>query len=178
MADRSDIDEVRTRIDLVSVIERYVTLKRTGGKLKGLCPFHQEKTPSFTVSPDIGRWYCFGSCAEGGDVFKFVQKIENLSFPEALERLALQANVTLTSRNPRGGDGASGDGGGSVRTEAGEKDRIYKINALALRFLSGSAWDALPSPATICSRAGWRMTPRKTFRWALPPTSGMACAAF
>ena len=132
MADRSDIDEVRTRIDLVSVIERYVTLKRTGGKLKGLCPFHQEKTPSFTVSPDIGRWHCFGSCAEGGDVFKFVQKIENLSFPEALERLALQANVTLTRRNPRG-DGAAGDGG-TVRSEAGEKDRIYKINALALRF--------------------------------------------
>ncbi len=134
MADRSDIDEVRTRIDLVSVIERYVTLKRTGGKLKGLCPFHQEKTPSFTVSPDIGRWYCFGSCAEGGDVFKFVQKIENLSFPEALERLALQANVTLTSRNPRGGEGITGDGSGGVRSEAGEKDRIYKINALALRF--------------------------------------------
>lgn len=133
MADRSDIDEVRTRIDLVSVIERYVTLKRAGGKLKGLCPFHSEKTPSFTVSPEIGRWYCFGSCAEGGDVFKFVQKIENLSFPEALERLALQANVTLTSRNPRG-DGTSNDGGGTARSEAGEKDRIYKINALALRF--------------------------------------------
>ena len=134
MADRSDIDEVRTRIDLVSVVERYVTLKRAGGKLKGLCPFHAEKTPSFTVSPEIGRWYCFGSCAEGGDVFKFVQKIENLSFPEALERLALQANVTLTSRNPRGSETISGEGGSNVRSEAGEKDRIYKINALALRF--------------------------------------------
>ena len=131
MADRSDIDEVRTRIDLVSVIERYVTLKRTGGKLKGLCPFHQEKTPSFTVSPEIGRWYCFGSCAEGGDVFKFVQKIENLSFPEALERLALQANVTLMGRGRS--DTARGENGG-FRSEAGEKDRIYKINALALRF--------------------------------------------
>lgn len=129
MADRSDIDEVRTRIDLVSVVERYVTLKRAGGKLKGLCPFHQEKTPSFTVSPEIGRWYCFGSCAEGGDVFKFVQKIENLSFPEALERLALQANVILTGRGPR--DASSND---RPQTEAGEKDRIYKINALALRF--------------------------------------------
>ncbi len=130
MADRSDIDEVRTRIDLVSVVERYVTLKRAGGKLKGLCPFHQEKTPSFTVSPEIGRWYCFGSCGEGGDVFKFVQKIENLSFPEALERLALQANVTLTGRGgPR--DSSSGD---HPRSEAGEKDRIYRINAVALRF--------------------------------------------
>ncbi len=130
MADRSDIDEVRARIDLVSVVERYVTLKRAGGKLKGLCPFHQEKTPSFTVSPEIGRWYCFGSCGEGGDVFKFVQKIENLSFPEALERLALQANVTLTGRG-----GPSGAASGDVpRSEAGEKDRIYRINALALRF--------------------------------------------
>ena len=130
MADRSDIDEVRARIDLVSVVERYVTLKRAGGKLKGLCPFHQEKTPSFTVSPEIGRWYCFGSCGEGGDVFKFVQKIENLSFPEALERLALQANVTLTGRGGSSG-AASGD---APRSEAGEKDRIYRINALALRF--------------------------------------------
>ena len=130
MADRSDIDEVRARVDLVSVVERYVTLKRAGGKLKGLCPFHQEKTPSFTVSPEIGRWYCFGSCGEGGDVFKFVQKIENLSFPEALERLALQANVTLTGRGgPR--DSSSGD---HPRSEAGEKDRIYRINAVALRF--------------------------------------------
>ena len=130
MADRSDIDEVRTRIDLVSVVERYVTLKRAGRQLKGLCPFHQEKTPSFVVSPDIGRWMCFGSCGEGGDVFKFVQKIENLSFPEALERLALQAGVTLTSRQPRSGEAPTP----GVPSEAGQKDRLRQINALALRF--------------------------------------------
>ena len=106
MADRSDIDEVRTRTDIVSVVEKYVTLKRAGGKLKGLCPFHQEKTPSFVVSPEIGYWKCFGQCAEGGDVFKFIQKIENLTFPEALERLALQAGVTLTNRAPRSAPGS------------------------------------------------------------------------
>lgn len=129
MADRSDIDEVRTRTDLVSVVERYVTLKRAGRQLKGLCPFHQEKTPSFVVSPEIGYWKCFGQCGEGGDVFKFIQKIENLTFPEALERLALQAGVTLTSRQPRaaGADAA-------VPSEAGSKDRLRQINALALRF--------------------------------------------
>ncbi len=132
MADRNDIDEVRTRIDIVSVIEKYVTLKRAGGKLKGLCPFHQEKTPSFVVSPEIGYWKCFGQCAEGGDVFKFVQKIENLTFPEALERLALQAGVTLTSRAPRPAPGPNGQP--APLSEAGEKDRIYRINALALRF--------------------------------------------
>ena len=135
MADRSDIDEVRTRTDIVSVVERYVTLKRSAGKLKGLCPFHQEKTPSFVVSPEIGRWHCFGSCAEGGDVFKFVQKIENLTFPEALERLALAANVTLTSRQARSEalNGSAGGGSAPV-SNAGERDRLYKINALALRF--------------------------------------------
>ena len=131
MADRSDIDEVRARTDIVSVIERYVTLKRSAGKLKGLCPFHQEKTPSFVVSPEIGRWHCFGSCSEGGDVFKFVQKIENLSFPEALERLALQANVTLTNRQPR--PDSLGSSPAPV-SNAGERERLYKINALALRF--------------------------------------------
>jgi len=131
MADRSDIDEVRTRTDIVSVVERYVTLKRAAGKLKGLCPFHQEKTPSFVVSPEIGRWYCFGQCSEGGDVFKFVQKIENLTFPEALERLALQANVTLTNRQSR--TDASFTGNVPI-SAAGEKDRLYKINALALRY--------------------------------------------
>ncbi len=134
MADRSDIDEVRTRVDLVSVVERYVTLKRTGGKLKGLCPFHQEKTPSFTVSPEMGRWHCFGQCGEGGDVFKFVQKIENLSFPEALERLALQANVTLTRRAPTGADGGGGTPAPAGASEAGLKDRLRRINALALQF--------------------------------------------
>ena len=131
MADRSDIDEVRTRTDLVSVVERYVTLKRAGRQLKGLCPFHQEKTPSFVVSPEIGYWKCFGSCGEGGDVFKFVQKIENLTFPEALERLALQAGVTLTSRSPRA---AAGAGETAVQSEAGIKDRLRSINGLALRF--------------------------------------------
>ena len=130
MADRSDIDEVRRRTDLVSVVEKYVTLKRAGKGLAGLCPFHKEKTPSFHVNPELGLWKCFGQCSEGGDVFKFVQKIENLSFPETLERLALRAGVTLT---PRGGQhpsqpdrpaGGSGD----------ERAQLYRINALALRF--------------------------------------------
>jgi len=133
MADRSDIDEVRTRTDLVSVVERYVTLKRAGRQLKGLCPFHQEKTPSFVVSPEIGYWKCFGSCGEGGDVFKFVQKIENLTFPEALERLALQSGVTLTRRAPRA-DSGGGGGDAPAPSEAGQKDRLRYINGLALRF--------------------------------------------
>lgn len=138
MSDRRDIDDIRARVDIVSIVEPYVTLKRTGRSFKGLCPFHQEKTPSFTVNPDLGTWYCFGSCGEGGDIFKFVQKIENLSFPEALERLALRAGVTLTKEAPRRGEPGTRNGtsyaAGTERPEAGEKDRLLKVNALALRY--------------------------------------------
>lgn len=132
MSDRSDIDAVLARVDIVSLIEQYATLKRVGRSFKGLCPFHQEKTPSFHVNPDIGRWHCFGQCSEGGDAIKFVQKIENLSFPEALERLALRAGVTLTKFQSR--SGSSSDTGQAASSEAGERDRLYRINALALGF--------------------------------------------
>ncbi|MEO7718788.1 MAG: DNA primase [Capsulimonas sp.] len=124
MADRSEIDDVRARTDIVSVVEQYVTLKRAGRNLKGLCPFHNEKSPSFQVNPDLGIWRCFGQCGEGGDVIKFVQKIENLSFQEALERLALAAGVTLSR----------GQNQYHHSAEPSERDRIYKVNALATRY--------------------------------------------
>jgi len=137
VSDRRDIDDIRARVDIVSAVEPYVTLKRAGRSFKGLCPFHQEKTPSFTVNPDLGTWYCFGSCGEGGDIFKFVQKIENLSFPEALERLALRAGVTLTKEAGRGASArrvGTGHAEEAERPQPGEKDRLYTINMLALRY--------------------------------------------
>jgi DNA primase len=82
-----DIQALRERADLGSVIGDHTALKRAGSRLKGLCPFHQEKTPSFTVDPGRGVWHCFG-CGLGGDVYKFLQQAEALSFPEAVERLA------------------------------------------------------------------------------------------
>ncbi|BDI31299.1 DNA primase [Capsulimonas corticalis] len=124
MADRSEIDDIRARTDIVSVVEQYVTLKRAGRNLKGLCPFHNEKSPSFQVNSDLGIWKCFGQCNEGGDVIKFVQKIENLSFQEALERLALAAGVTLSR----------GQNQYHHSAEPNERDRIYKVNALATRY--------------------------------------------
>lgn len=82
-----DIQALRERADLAAVISGHTALGRNGARLKGLCPFHAEKTPSFTVDPARGFYHCFG-CDEGGDVFRFLQKIEALSFPEAVERLA------------------------------------------------------------------------------------------
>ncbi len=90
-----DIAAVRERSPIDEVVGEYLQLRNAGGgSLKGLCPFHEEKTPSFNVTPARGLFYCF-SCAEGGDAIKFVQKIDGLSFVEAVERLAGRAGLDL-----------------------------------------------------------------------------------
>ncbi|MGA8415407.1 MAG: DNA primase [Candidatus Dormiibacterota bacterium] len=98
------VAEVKSRLDLVEVIGGYVTLHRAGRELTGLCPFHAEKTPSFTVSPERQVWYCHG-CHEGGDLFKFIEQIERIDFRQALEMLADRAGVELES-GPRSDRGA------------------------------------------------------------------------
>lgn len=95
---RDQIEEIRSRIDIVDIINRYVQLIQAGKNFKGVCPFHTEKTPSFTVSPELQRYKCFG-CGASGDIFNFVQNIEHIDFPETLEKLAKEAGVIITKRN-------------------------------------------------------------------------------
>ena len=91
------IEEVRGRIDIVSLIGEYVILKKAGRNYLGLCPFHREKTPSFTVSPDKQMFYCFG-CGEGGNVVSFLMQLNHLTFPEAIRHLAGKAGVVIPER--------------------------------------------------------------------------------
>jgi len=90
------VDEIKSKVDLVEYIARSSKLQKSGRNFRGLCPFHTEKTPSFYVFPDRASWRCFGSCGEGGDLFSFVQKRDNLDFRGALRLLAADAGIQLS----------------------------------------------------------------------------------
>lgn len=100
---QDDVEAVRERTDIVSLVGQYVGLKKAGRSHTGLCPFHSEKTPSFTVDPGKGLYYCFG-CGKGGNAFSFVMEVEGLTFPEAVERLSGPAGVTLRYEGGRRDD--------------------------------------------------------------------------
>ncbi len=116
---RADIDEVRSRTNIADIVGDYVTLKSAGvGSMKGLCPFHDERSPSFHVRPQVGFYHCFG-CGEGGDVFTFLQRMDHVSFSEAVERLAARIGFQLHYE----------DGGPSV--DIGNRARLLAANRAA-----------------------------------------------
>ena len=95
----NEIEEIKNRVDILEIVGGYVDLKKAGRNHKGLCPFHAEKTPSFMVSPEKQIWRCFGACNEGGDAFSFLQKVEGLSFGEAIQKLAEKTGVKLERKS-------------------------------------------------------------------------------
>lgn len=121
------IDEVRYATDIVSVVSDYVTLKKSGRNFVGLCPFHAEKTPSFSVNAEKQIFHCFG-CGVGGSAFAFVQKIEGVSFPEAVRALAKRAGVAIPEPEPED------------RAAAQEKETLYFVNQLAADFFQQTLW--------------------------------------
>ena len=120
-----DIAAVKERSSIEDVVREHVTLRSAGpGSFKGLCPFHDEKTPSFTIRPAVGAWHCFG-CGEGGDLISFVQKVEHLSFSEAVERLAAKLGMELRYE----------DGGSRPREEGlGRRSRLIEAHRVAQEF--------------------------------------------
>lgn len=136
---KEDIDAVRERVRIDEVVGEHVTLKSAGlGSLKGLCPFHDERTPSFQVRPQVGFYHCFG-CGEGGDVIKFLMTLEHLSFVETVERLAARVGFQLTYE----------EGTGPDRAETGRRQRLLDANAAAEVFFR----DQLTSPEAVTGRA-------------------------
>jgi DNA primase len=133
-----DIALVRERSAIGEVVGEYLQLRNAGGgSLKGLCPFHDEKTPSFNVTPARGLWYCF-SCTQGGDVIKFVQKIDNLGFTEAVEHLAGRAGIELRYEQ----------GGHIPGQEQSQRRRLIEAHKVAAEFYA----EQLDSPAAQAGR--------------------------
>ncbi|WP_423917405.1 DNA primase [Frigoribacterium sp. 2-23] len=119
---RNDIDEVRSRTNIADIVGDHVTLKGAGvGSLKGLCPFHDERSPSFHVRPQVGRYHCFG-CGEDGDVFSFVMKTDHTTFQEAVERMAARIGFTLHYED------------GGQASDHGNRARLLSANEAAAAF--------------------------------------------
>ena len=115
-----EVARIREKIDIVSLISEYIPLKKAGRNFKTTCPFHNEKTPSFVVSPERQIWHCFG-CGKGGDCYTFLMDYENLEFLEALRILAKKAGIELSETD-------------FVKKDTSKKEKIYSINKIASEF--------------------------------------------
>ncbi|MEN8245660.1 MAG: DNA primase [Thermodesulfobacteriota bacterium] len=120
------IEEIKNAADIVEVVSEYVLLKKTGRNYNGLCPFHSEKTPSFTVSPEKQIFHCFG-CNTGGNVFSFLMKQDGLSFPESVRFLARRYGIDLPRPEMTG----------KMRQQISEREQLFKVNRYAMDFFHG-----------------------------------------
>jgi DNA primase len=122
---KDDVEALRAQADIVAVIGDYTTLKRAGRSFKGLCPFHTERTPSFTATPEGNFFHCFG-CGASGDIYDFLMRVEGLEFPEAVEALARRTGVTLRYEQMSARE----------RREVGERSRLVAVTAAAQAFFA------------------------------------------
>jgi DNA primase len=127
---REDVEAVREKSRIEEVVSEHVALRPAGvGSMKGLCPFHDEKSPSFHVRPTVGLYHCFG-CGEGGDVIDFVQKVDHLSFTESVERLAAKIGIELRYEDDAAGRGPA------RRDQVGQRQRLIEANRTASQFFA------------------------------------------
>ena len=140
MISRETIEEILLRTDIQTLIGGYVSLKRASANLKGLCPFHSEKTPSFTVYPANNSFYCFG-CGAGGDQISFIMRMEHLDYPDAVEFLAKRAGITIVDDNSK-------DYSNQPRYD---KSRMYKMNTDAAKFFNACLFSDNPDAKAALS---------------------------
>ena len=140
MISRETIEEILLRTDIQTLIGGYVSLKRAGSNLKALCPFHSEKSPSFTVYPNNNSFYCFG-CGAGGDQISFVMRMERLDYPDAVQFLAKRAGITVM------------DDDNSVYTNQPkyDKNRMYQMNVDAAKFFNSCLFSDNPDAKNALS---------------------------
>ncbi len=151
----SPVEEIKSRIDIVELIQSYIRLQKSGINYRAVCPFHTEKTPSFFISPSRQIWHCFGGCGEGGDIFKFVMKIEGLDFPEALRLLAQRAGVILKREDP------------TIRSE---RNRLYDLCEEAAQIFEKNL-SLTPVVQIYLKNRGVKDETKKEFRLGFAPQS-------
>ena len=158
----STVEEIKQKLDIAEVISGYVKLQKSGRNFRALCPFHQEKSPSFYVFPERQSWHCFGACQTGGDLFTFIMKKENLPFGQALHLLAQRAGVPLPPSPRR-------------HEEEQQKERFYSLNEQAASFyhqaLLGPAGQA---PAEYLKKRGLHPQSIEDFQIGYAPAEGQA----
>jgi DNA primase len=149
------IAEIRERTDLVAVISEHVPLRRSGANYQGLCPFHQEKSPSFTVSPAKGFFYCFG-CHKTGDVFRFLVDLTGRSFVEVVQEMAARAGVQIPEPPPATRPGVSSPRGAAAKTDPAAKSDaralLLRVNELAARYFESQLSSDERAKAYLASR--------------------------
>jgi DNA primase len=147
------VEEIKNRANIVDLVSEYVTLKKAGRNFIGLCPFHKEKTPSFNVTPDRQMFYCFG-CGEGGNVFAFLMKISQMTYPEAIRHLAKKTGVIIPERISQ-----------KERQEASHQEQLIRINEMAAgHYIKNLATSSGKEAVTYLRQRGVREEVVREFR--------------
>jgi DNA primase len=133
---QEDIEALKRRVDIADVVGDHTNLKRSGARMKGLCPLHEERTPSFSVDPAVGMWHCFG-CQEGGDVYTFLERVEGLTFVEAVEHLARRTGYQLRYEEMSAGQ----------KRALGRRTRLVAVNRAAVDFYRDQLLSPVGEPA-------------------------------
>lgn len=149
------IDRIRESVNIVDLVSRYVSLRKRGRNFIGLCPFHQEKTPSFTVNPEKQIFHCFG-CGQGGNAFRFLMQHEKLSFVDAVKRLSEETGIEIPVSE-------------AVKQQISDKERLLKANEMAMRYFQSSLHSAPPEVTKYLSNRGVNAEMVKTFNIGYAP---------